>query len=248
MYLVHPIDLQLTELLKADEDFQPEVAYWHHAQEEMERRGFSSPSFNRICAQLRIVDKKKDNYLDVLVSAPVIEPAILEQVKAADSAIVAVGPHSLFQEISPGVKRFIENQGLVEDFSSTALSSLEDEITKPPTLEHIQKNKSSKKMFEGRPAYLGGLPALPRGGISREELNAILDGPETSILDEINAENEHQVRSDSPPISAKSSVKEVDDETSQKKKKQKFVNNGKLYGSGGRNNRKRGRNGPPNCH
>lgn len=277
MFLEHPIGTLFTDLLTADEISQPEVAYWHEAQEEMEKRAFSGSAFRRICAQIKTVQKKQ-LYLEVVSNLPVIDQEIIDRVMESDGAISAIGLHGMSHEILDGVRRVVVNQGLVEDFSPVVQSSFDNDLydkvaSRPSHLGAfpiLPKGTTSRaeldaifdqadellKMDEdvtaGRPlkipSYIGGRPTALKGQISREELNAILDAPDVSILDEIEEENKKVVRQDSPSLKTHSAVKDVDEEPDKKRKKQKFVQKGRDYGHGGRSDRKRGRNGPTGFH
>lgn len=249
MILEHPVSTMLTDLLNADDNFRPDDTDWHEAQEEMERRAFARGPERRVGVLIR-TSRKSVIQSAVTVEKVIIDQEIIEHVMSSDSAVSAVGLEDMSHEISDGVRRIVLNEGAVEDFSSAPKNSFDHFGT------HISKVKSSQEKFRDevedrpskRPSYLGGVPSLPHGDLSRAELDAILDGPDSTILDEIEAEQRNASPPRTPPLKTQVVMKDAEPDTEKKQKKQKFIQKGKLYGQGGRNNRKRGRHGPPNCH
>lgn len=275
MFLEHPNYTMLTDLLNATDDSELESAHWHEAQEQMERRAFSRGIDHRVAVQIR-TSRRIPFQREVVVSNQVIDQKIIERLMESDSAVSAIGLGGMTHEISAGVKRIVVQQGMVEDFSSTAKSSFDShdlEVSRPSHLgdapklprgsvsreeldaifaepDSVPSSSESpqvgKRNKGGKPSYMGATPKLPKSSFSRDELNEILDAPDVSILDEVESEKKVPQKT-SPKFRTEGTVKDTDVDD-KKRKKQKFVQKGRDFGHGGRNDRKRGRNGPTGFH
>lgn len=249
MFLEHPVSTMLTDLLNADDNFQSDDTDWYEAQEEMERRAFARGPARRVGVLIR-TSRRVVFQQAVVVENPAIDQQIVELVMQSDSAISAVGLEDMSHEISDGVRRIVLNEGAVEDFSSAPKSSFDDfgvNVSRVRSKQGRSSNEIDDRPVK-RPSYLGSIPTLPHALLIREELDAILDGPDSSILDEIEAEQRKVTPPRTAPLKTQAVTNDAEPETEKKRKKQKFIQKGKLYGAGGRNNRKKGRHGPPGCH